>query len=1169
MRLFKVLCLLILGNYIVFAQNHFSFENDSVQQNATFEFDIKASSDVQIGAFQFDIRFDEAYVNLGTEPVTSLESSFNISYNQIDDNTLRVIGYTTENLTFDNLPIIRMQYKSLSNPIDLSPSISNFIVSDLSGTEIQMEFKVGIISILGSKFIINDENIDFGKVKVGSNHSRSFRIYNNGNQALEISAMTVPYGITNSDDFPIRIDSGNSKELIIIIDTSEEIVIDGQISFVTTDTNEDRNKQVVQIKGEVFSENILFLSDQNGVSNEVSTIDVFLKNQKECIGVQFDLILPESFVLDTNRVTLSSRLSEHSFSISSIDQNKYRFLIYSTSNETIKGNDGSLLSFEVIPNNAFGSYRIELTEALAIGLEKNDILSSFRGSDFYVDAPNLEINANQINLGEFNSDIEQSFSFVFYNNSSLNLKIDSLQYNENKISFDNLITPFSIERNTNKSINGRYKSNSIGAFEESIVIHHNGIGLRDQINLSGNVVAQNYMYAENVELLNDVVDTLRVKLRNDMPVRGIQFDLNINQNINVDYDKLTTFLDDFTLSTSTLNNGKQRFLIYSTQKQIIPAGDHNIFFVPINGVDVTNEGAYNVVFLESLITDSNNIYIQTEAPITAQIKIVKETSPVTTAQNITTSEDSPVTFELIATDKDGDELTFTTPASTAQGGELNSSGNEVIYNPKSDFYGSDEFTYQVSDGKNTITEKVNLEVSAVNDAPTLSNLNLNTKEDKKVTIVLTSLDVDNTADEISFEIIDEAAFGYSQIVQDTLSYTPISGFYGYDEMSIISFDGTDFSDIALISIDVTEIKNNTPNGANLELTTDQDQKLLITLVGYDPEGEEIAFDYTEPQNGKLSSTDQINIIEYTPNEGYFGVDSFTYTVSDTETTSSSYNINLLVYESINLPPVVSSDNTITSVNKEVSIQLYGIDNENSTIRFSISKQASNGVATLSSSGMLVYTPNVDFSGSDTIEVIASDGVMSSDPAVITVTVVEAVNTPPVGIPNAFILYKNSPKKITLEAYDINQDKLTFSIIDFPSNGTLSEIEENKVEYIPVTDFVGDDMFTVIANDGVANSAIYNISLEVLTKENAKPTAIPYTCNRTSGQLFQVMLYGLDSDSTDIGKLTYEVISVTNGSLIEQDNNMLTISPESDAQVLIKYQVNDGKDVSEEATVTIN
>ena len=63
MRLFKVLCLFILGNYIVSAQNLFSFEKMSVQQNATFEFDITASSDVHIGAFQFDIRFNDYLKN--------------------------------------------------------------------------------------------------------------------------------------------------------------------------------------------------------------------------------------------------------------------------------------------------------------------------------------------------------------------------------------------------------------------------------------------------------------------------------------------------------------------------------------------------------------------------------------------------------------------------------------------------------------------------------------------------------------------------------------------------------------------------------------------------------------------------------------------------------------------------------------------------------------------------------------------------------------------------------------------------------------------------------------------------------------------------------------------------------------------------------------------------
>ena len=195
--------------------------------------------------------------------------------------------------------------------------------------------------------------------------------------------------------------------------------------------------------------------------------------------------------------------------------------------------------------------------------------------------------------------------------------------------------------------------------------------------------------------------------------------------------------------------------------------------------------------------------------------------------------------------------------------------------------------------------------------------------------------------------------------------------------------------------------------------------------------------------------------------------------------------------------------------------------------------------------------------------------MSSDPTEISLNVVEAKNTSPVGISNTYTLYANSTQVITLEAYDSDSNQLTFAVVTSPSGGTLSTITNNKIEYVPSDDFSGEDSFSVKANDGKVDSTPFNINLNVLAKTNAQPTAISYTLTRQAGQTFQVTLYGLDPDSSDKDNLTYENISVSNGSLIEQSKNILTITPDSSSQVIVKYKVSDGNENSEEATITIN
>ena len=206
----------------------------------------------------------------------------------------------------------------------------------------------------------------------------------------------------------------------------------------------------------------MFLSSQTAIRGEPTQVSLLLENQKECLGVQFDLKFPENFILDTNSIALTDRISEHNFSANNIGNNTYRFLIYSLSNQLIKENQGALLTFEVTPNDAAGQYQIEMYEAVAMDATQKDILSNYYGTTLQVTAPTLEITPSEINLNNFNSSVQKDFSFSFYNSSSLNLKIDSIVYNKDKISFTQMEFPIAISPFSSQTLNANYSSTTLG-----------------------------------------------------------------------------------------------------------------------------------------------------------------------------------------------------------------------------------------------------------------------------------------------------------------------------------------------------------------------------------------------------------------------------------------------------------------------------------------------------------------------------------------------------------------------------------------------------------------------------------------------------------------------------------------------------------------------------------
>ena len=85
---------------------------------------------------------------------------------------------------------------------------------------------------------------------------------------------------------------------------------------------------------------------------------------------------------------------------------------------------------------------------------------------------------------------------------------------------------------------------------------------------------------------------------------------------------------------------------------------------------------------------------------------------------------------------------------------LSSIGKEVTYTPKKDFFGSDEFTYEVTDGTNVLSGKITLNILPVNDPPTINDYSITTKQNQSVEVQLSSIDIDSPS--LNFEIEKEA-----------------------------------------------------------------------------------------------------------------------------------------------------------------------------------------------------------------------------------------------------------------------------------------------------------------------------------------------------------------------------------------------------------------------------
>ncbi len=219
-------------------------------------------------------------------------------------------------------------------------------------------------------------------------------------------------------------------------------------------------------------------------------------------------------------------------------------------------------------------------------------------------------------------------------------------------------------------------------------------------------------------------------------------------------------------------------------------------------------------------------------------------------------------------------------------------------------------------------------------------------------------------------------------------------------------------------------------------------------------------------------------------------------------------------------------NLSLTTNEDTALTFTFEDISNSSA-ISISSNTKNGVLTLSGSSA-TYTPNDNFNGIDTFSYIVVNNGLNSNTADAEIIVLPVNDAPTAYDKNGINVYNEQTIEIILEAEDLENDNLSFEIIDNPENGSVY-INGNIAVLSAQT--IGNDSFTFRANDGAVNSNIATITYEIL-----KPRVL-------FGENYRVLGINLKDDNYEVigGKdgSILKVIIDSNGDILE--NNFLSSS----------------------------
>ena len=466
---------------------------------------------------------------------------------------------------------------------------------------------------------------------------------------------------------------------------------------------------------------------------------------------------------------------------------------------------------------------------------------------------------------------------------------------------------------------------------------------------------------------------------------------------------------------------------------------------------------------------------------------VGNVAPVANDDNVSTQEDATASLRVLDNDTDAnsDILTVTNVTQGAHGSvEMAATFAGVIYTPNADYNGTDSFTYTISDGHNhTATATVNVTVNAVNDAPTSSTQSVATDEDTAKNVTLAASDIDGDA--LTYSTVAAPTKGTLSGSGANRVYTPSADFSGSDSFAFKANDGTIDSNISVVNINVTTV-NDAPVADAQSVSTDEDTAKNIVLSGSDAEAATLTYVVVAaPTKGTLSGV--APNLTYTPNANYNGLDSFSFKVNDGTVDSNTATVSIVV-NAINDAPTSSTQSVATNEDTAKNITLSGTDIDGDALTYSVVTQPANG--TLRGSGAnLVYTPNANFSGSDSFSFKANDGALDSNISSVSIAV-SPLNDAPTSGGQSVTTTQNTAKNITLAASDIDGDALSYSIVTAPLKGVLSGSGPSRV-YTPNAGFSGSDSFTFKVNDGALDSATSAVNINVTPVVPASNYVVTY------------------------------------------------------------------------------
>ena len=499
-------------------------------------------------------------------------------------------------------------------------------------------------------------------------------------------------------------------------------------------------------------------------------------------------------------------------------------------------------------------------------------------------------------------------------------------------------------------------------------------------------------------------------------------------------------------------------------------------------------------------------YIATDQNIDAD-EITPDINAI--ADSASTSEDTSVNINVLL----NDSYLTSAPISVSAGNGSNgtttlaeSSPEQIIYSPNTDYNGTDTFTYTITQGDKTSSADVTVTIGEVNDAPSINSASTISIAENQTMVTTISIADPDSGDVLTLSLIGADAESFDLSTDNVLTFLTAPDYETKSSYSI-TLSLTDGTETVTkdITVTVTNVNDVAPVfTSEATFSAAENQTAIETASAKDADGDSITFTVSGTELAITSA----GVLTFVSTPDYETKSSYTATVTATDGANPvTQDITVTVTNINDVLPLwdngsggtIPDGYVITQDFNENDTEALGVlraydDIENDAISYSFSGNDASYFKSLivdAEAGIVqisfISPPDFETKDAYDVNLIASDGVNT-----ISLVIDLAINNlndiaPTITSSTTFEAEENQKAIGSVTATDPEGGSFSFfisgadaSLGTISANGVLSFINEPDYETKTAYEFI------VTVSDGINNSfKTFNISITDV--DDALPT----------------------------------------------------------------------------------